>query len=481
MRRALHFLCLTVAAGLIAAAAPTSAGQTVQSSARRLAPEKFIPTYAIKYGSFNYGVRPTEETANFDLLIVSRAAAAAQAWGREGKNSWHALKALNPDMVILMYVQGPTRYNTAKWSNLGAGWAWIEQNHGKGARDRWVELGAIYGDYLMNPYYPNERAMIPGNPRWREWWRQAVYDDLWGGRKHIDVDGLDGLFCDTTSYHLREKWVRVGHPEQVDYPSTYWADGKYQDEKFHRDLDAFWNETVPWLAARGIIIAPNVCYMGSHPEYWHRLDGLPHPPWAAMEEGGFICPYGGQSFNTWNWRKVVDTIRSLKNVIVLVNNHGKLDTDAKGLARMDVAGPSKSHRDTMTGWDALWFAMTSFLMAFDDVRGNAIMNFTVWGYGEYHWFDEFDPRYIHLGRARGDYFQAGRVFMREFDDGWAVVNPSQKSARGIKVPAGRARVINHSNFKHPETAPLVTRFDLPAHRGVILLKEGRKLGNSDNT
>ncbi len=459
--------------GVVAASSTFAAGPA------RIAPEKFIPTYAIKYGPFNRGVRPAEETAKFDLLIVSRSRWAAKAWARNGKNSWRALKTLNPDMVILMYVQGPTRYNTAKWSNLGAGWEWIEQNHGKGAKDRWVDLGVKYGDYLMNPYYPNERAMIPGNPRWRQWWREAIYSDLWGGRKGIDVDGIDGLFCDTTSYHLRQKWVRVGHPDQEDYRAAYWRNGQYRDEEFHRDLDAFWNETVPWLAERGIIIAPNVCYLAAHPEYWRRLDSLEHPPWAAMEEGGFVCPYGGASFNTWNWKKVVDGIRAMKNVIVLVNNHGELQTDVGGLARMGVAGPSKSHKDQMTGWDAMWFAMTSFLMAFDDVRRNAVMNFTVWGYAEYHWFDEFDPRYIHLGRAQGDYFKAADVYMREFDDGWVVVNPGFKPAV-VQVPEGRARVINHDNFKQPEAAPLVKQFNLPAHRGVILLREGRRLGNADN-
>ncbi|MBC7288194.1 MAG: hypothetical protein H5T86_09170, partial [Armatimonadetes bacterium] len=252
------------------------------------------------------------------------------------------------------------------------------------------------------------------------------------------------------------------------------------DEKFHRDLDAFWNETVPWLAQRGVKIAPNVCYLGSHPEYWQRLDNLEHPPWAAMEEAGFICPYGGQSFNTWSWKQVVDGIRGMKRVIVLVNNHGVVESDAQGLARMDSAGQSKSHGDTMTGWEALWFAMTSFLLAFDDVRCNAIMSFTVWGYSEYHWFDEFDPRYIHLGRAVGEYFQSGQIYMREFEDGWVAVNPSQQDASGVAVPAGRARVINHDNFRNPDAAPLVGNFDLPKHRGVILLREGRQLGNSDN-
>jgi hypothetical protein len=41
-------------------------------------------------------------------------------------------------------------------------------------------------------------------------------------------------------------------------------------------------------------------------------------------------------------------------------------------------------------------------------------------------------------------------------------------------------VINHDNFRDPRTSPLVTSFDLRSHRGVVLLKEGRQIGNADN-
>ncbi|MBC7289595.1 MAG: hypothetical protein H5T86_16460, partial [Armatimonadetes bacterium] len=67
------------------------------ASAARFAAEKFIPTYAIKYGAFNKGIQSADETAKFDLLIVSTTSAAARVWARDGKNSWHALKTLNPD------------------------------------------------------------------------------------------------------------------------------------------------------------------------------------------------------------------------------------------------------------------------------------------------------------------------------------------------------------------------------------------------
>jgi len=119
------------------------------------------------------------------------------------------------------------------------------------------------------------------------------------------------------------------------------------------------------------------------------------------------------------------------------------------------------------------------------VRQNAYMNFTVWNYNRFYWLDEFDPQHLHLGRARGEFRRVegvgGHVYLREFDDGWAVVNPTTSDARGIHVPGGgTARVLDHDTFKHPDRKPLIDQFNLPSHRGVILLKPGKQVGNDDN-
>ncbi|MCD6360238.1 MAG: hypothetical protein J7M38_05175, partial [Armatimonadetes bacterium] len=390
-----------------------------------------------------------------------------------------------PDMILLTYKNGPTRYNTAPWGQIGEGWEWMKAHHGRDAADRWIALGAVHGGYLQSPFYPNERLMIPGNPNWQRYWIENVYQDLWGGRAGIDVDGMDGIFSDNTNYHLPTNWHTEGNPDQQDLPATYAAGGEPLRDKWRDDMDTFLNQAVPELKDRGVILAPNFGPMGNSSEDWLRLDALAHPPETAMDESGFICPYGAGSFNTWAWEKAVRTMCGLKHVRVLVNGQGVVHTDAEGLSRMDVLGETNhSYKDRMTGWEALWFSITSFLMGFDDVRGNAYMNFTVWGYSEYHWLDEFDPHYLHLGRALGEMQEiageTGSVYVREFEDGWAVVNAKWEDARAVPVPEGRARVIDHSNFKSPEDAPLVTRFDLPLHRGIVLLREGHDIGNSDN-
>ncbi len=101
---------------------------------------KFIPTFAICYSNAK-GARPTEETARFDLLACSASKHAADVWGRNGRNSWKSLKALNPGMVIALYVMGPSEYNTADWGQMGEGWEWLKQRHGAGTDDRWIAIG----------------------------------------------------------------------------------------------------------------------------------------------------------------------------------------------------------------------------------------------------------------------------------------------------------------------------------------------------
>jgi hypothetical protein len=454
---------------------PACYGQPGAAAGPRSA--KFIPTFAVCY-SDAAGARSPEETARFDLLITSFGQHASRAWGRDGANSWQTLKRLNPSMTIALYAIGPGEYNTSPWGQIGEGWDWLREHHGKGAADRWIALGRKSEGYLQPRPYPNERLMEIGNPTWRNYWIETIQRDYWGGRKQIDCWGADALFCDNTQYRMiwSGQWLAAGHPDQPDEPAPDPRDGRSLQGEWREQTNRFLAEAVPYFRDRGVKIIPNFGYMGQHPEYWKELDALASPPFAAMEEGGFICPYGGdqRSFKTWEWPKRVEAMRGLRNVKALINNHGG-PFAGEGLARMDTPDALGT-----TGWEALWFSLASFLLGYDDQAQNALMSFTVWSYREYHWFDEFDPAYLHLGRARGDYFQSGRAYLREFDDGWVAVNPGAEPLSGLAVPRGRARVLDHHNFEQGQDVPLVTTFDLGPLRGVVLLREGRQAGNADN-
>jgi hypothetical protein len=442
-----------------------------------LAAEKFIPTFAICYGNAQ-GARSTEETARFDMLICSCSRKQATLWGREGRNSWESLKALNPDMVLAIYALGPGEYNTASWGQTGDGWEWIKANHGKDSADPWIAVGAESGAYLQAAPYPNERLMVLGNPNWRRYWIENTYEDYWGGRKQVDLRGADALFADNVQFRIiwTGQWRVEGQPDRPDVPSAYYRDGQWLQDAWHADAKAFLEEGGSWFGQRGIKLIANFGYLGSNPGYWEELEALSHPPFAAMEEGGFVCPWGGdgKSFKFWDWEKKLAPFSKLRKVKALMVNHAG-PFAGEGLAAMD-----SPDANGMTGWDALWFSLTSFLLGFDDVSRNGLMSFTIWGYSEYHWFDEFDPQYLHLGKALGPFEKRGAVHFREFEDGWVAVNGLAQAAKDVAVPRGKARVLNHANFKTWDQVPLVESFDLPAHRGVVLLKEGRQAGNADN-
>ncbi len=440
---------------------------------------KFIPTFTIKYGG-PAGAGSLEETANFDLLIVSSSQQYNSTWSDGERNSWLSLKKINPDMLILAYKVSPGRYNTAAWGEMGKGWEWLKQNHGIDTEDPWVAKGIQYGDYLQSPVYPNERLALPGNPRWQDYWLESVYQEFWGGRKGIDTNGIDGLFVDVATFKMLTNWHQVGHPEHQDHPKEYYADGTYQQDQWRADMAGFFAKAIPWLGEKGIKFVPNFGHMKGHPEYWTQLEALPQPPFAAMEESGFLNPYGEGSFNSWGWKETLETMAKVKKTRMLMTAHGSFESEAEGLDKMNIRAESKTHGGQMNGWEGLWFATTSFLLGFDDVKRNAYMNFTIWGFAEYHWLDEFDPKFLHLGKALGEHRERDGIFFREFEDGWVVVNPTREAAKNIPVPRQTARVLHHSNFKSPETASLVSHFELASHRGIVLLKEGHKIGNADN-
>ncbi|MBI5384460.1 MAG: hypothetical protein HZA90_07200 [Verrucomicrobia bacterium] len=441
------------------------------------AAEKFIPSFTICYSNAR-GARSPEETARFDLLLSATSKRAASAWGQGGRNSWQTLKALHPGMVVALYVMGPGEYNTADWGQMGEGWDWLKQHHGKDAADRWIAVGQQSGGYLRAVPYPNERLMEYGNANWQRYWCDTVYQDLWQGRKGIDCQGADGVFSDNTSFQVAwaGQWRMESQPDQPDVPTTFYADGKWRHDLWQAGFFKFINEAVPRFGSNQLKLVVNTGQIGRAPETWRELDAAPNPPFAAMEEGGFVCPWGGdqKSFKFWDWEKKLAPFSRMRHVKVLMCNHAG-PFAGQGLAAMD-----SPDANGMTGWDALWFSLTSFLLGFDDVSRNGLMNFTIWGYSEYHWFDEFDPQCLHLGKAVSGFEKRERVHFREFEDGWVAVNGEAKDATDVKVPSGSARVLNHANFKNSQAAPLVTSFDLPAHRGVVLLREGKRVGNADN-
>jgi hypothetical protein len=445
------------------------------SSDRPIAPGKFIPTFAIDYGPLKSS--SLEEAARFDLID-------AGAHSVADGNTWVALKKLNPNIKVFVYQLGPSEYGVSKRSKFGNGWNWITVHHGFTSQDRWTAVGAIHGYYLQGRDYEAERLMLIGNPAWQQYWLDTLFRTFWS--RSSPNRFADGVFADNTNYRLPSEsgWYRQGHPDQPDVPAEYSHNGWEQADNWEAQAKEFFAKGVPWLAERGVQLMPNFGYMALYPENWVDLDSMPQPVFAGMEEGAFATPWGGHGsfvfYSEAEWLNQVNTLRQLKHVRALMLVHGMPPTTKPSFSRIDARDANG-----VGGWDALWFGLMSFLQGYDDVRQNAYFGFTVWGYGRAYWLDEFDPGHLNLGRALGESHRVdgavGHCYAREFDAGWAVVNPTDAVAQNVAVPEGQARVLNHDNFEHAEGQALVSRFDLAAHRGVVLLKAGRQVGNMDNT
>ena len=442
--------------------------------------QKFIPTFAIKYGG-TAGWPALEDGARFDVLLMGAGTPLARAERSAPGNTWQALKALNPRLVMLLYEIGPGEYNAASWGRVGQGWEWISTEHGPGSADRWTAVGSKSGQCLQGKGYGNERLMIPGNPAWQQYWLDNVYAKNWGDPGNATAIA-DGIFSDNTSYampYLRG-WYAVGHADLPDIPRDYYSGDEYNAALYHGQMKGFFTRAFPWLAAKKVKLALNFGDMDRRPEDWAELDNERNAPFAAMEEGAFVHPWGGKGSFVFRseeeWLKQIQVMGSLRHVRALMNVHGPVAGDAKGLERMDARDATGNR-----AWDVLWYAMMSFLQGLNQDRSNAYMNFTVWSYTEFYWLKEFDPRYLDLGRARGESVRIdgkqGHVYAREFDDGWAVVNPTSQPAAGVAVPQGEARIIDHDSLERPDAGPLVRQLDLPAHRGIVLLKTGHALAD----
>lgn len=450
---------------------------------------KFIPTYYIKYGSRPGAEHSAEYSSRFDLIIASYN---FNPWAEKGLNSWRALRSYNPKIIMAVYQMGPSECESFIKNNrgLGAGWEWIKANHGANAGpERWTGSGHKYS-YLTNSFYPSERLMNIGNPGWQKYWIEKTYEDRYV-IKLSSYEGADAIFSDNTEFNVvwQNSWYDENNPgkaEFKDYPLDYAsADGIYDNTKWHKDMKAFINQAVPFLASKPnpVKLILNFGHMGNHPEYWIELDTMKNRPYAAMEEGAFINPWSN-TFDIDDWKTKINVMENLKNIAALMNHRGEVTT-GQGMGKMDIV-MTEGNMGPATGWDALWFSMTSFLMALNENKLNGFFGFTVWGYAENYFLDEYDPTNLHLGKPLGDYYistsgASKDVAFREYEDGWVVTNvPHTNHKINIPVPFGKAWVVTHKNLKNPSSDPLVTKFDIGKNRGLILLKEGKKIGNQDN-
>jgi hypothetical protein len=262
---------------------------------------------------------------------------------------------------------------------------------------------------------------------------------------------------------------------EPDLPADYHDGSDYDDAKFQEHFDLLLDDAIDRLAPLEVAVG----FSGLHEtEEWSALDARAQPIAFAFTSAGLIQQWGG-TYNVTHFVTKLEQAAGVRNTGLVHGNQGNAgEIPGEGLAKMDASAATTPGEGTtqITGWEALWFALCGHMTAVDPARDDLYFYFSVWGFDEFHWFDEYDPELLHLGAPRGDAFELDAARMREFDDGWVVLNGTQGDLAAVRVPTGSARVITHDNFRAPDTAPLVEAFDLPLHRGVILLREGATLG-----
>ena len=200
--------CLSlVGAGAASAALPA-----------RVAPEKFIPSFAICYSDAQ-GARPTEETARFDLLVVCFSQHAASVWGREGKNSWQSLKALNPDLVIALTPWAPVSTTPPTGARSARGGV-AEAPPWQGHRRPLIALGQRSGGYLQSAVSPRAPDGA-GQPQLAPLLVRYPYQVTGAAARAWTAVAPDAIFSDNTSFMiLADQWRVEGRPEEGRPPAT---------------------------------------------------------------------------------------------------------------------------------------------------------------------------------------------------------------------------------------------------------------------
>jgi hypothetical protein len=442
-------------------------------------PGPFIPAAAVLYGDIARdrpgSCYPIEEAAKFSLLDLSQyLAGRTSRWCGAPDRPVQAIRALNPASTILIYQFSPGSIRWVGGRSVVGGqqvYQELRASHGIGLADPWFAPGYRTNDYLVDMNYPQYMAMDLGNVNWRRYWTEQTWQEMWGSSPVVDARGASGLFVDGAQlgayshfpYCPLSQWDGSRCATSQDYPRPYWTGSGWNDSLWADHMLQFVGEAVPWYRARGLQMMFNVWTLSQrYVDHLNQVGAL-----GAMEECGFVC--GSFPPTPTHWQARLDMLRGAVRFAVLSTNRIR-GLPGTGLDKMDAVV-----WNGLRGWDVLWFAMGSFLLGYDPQLRNGYFHFTAgWSGGDYrdtYWFDEYDPRYLHLGAPRGAARQlSSGVWEREFERGWVWVNPSG-SDQAVSVPSGRARILNHDDFKSPQSVVPVERFNLRAWTAVLALRE----------
>jgi hypothetical protein len=421
---------------------------------------KFLPTFLVYYGGGPALVAAdVPQLAKFDLIDIDRF-----RYDSIRPNTWAAIKALNPNVQIYLYELGPELYNDQDLQ------AQVSLNDlGRYDVTRGHPMGSLNGDhpelFQLDPSGVRIYSVSFSNPGAGEYsylmdFGSSVYQSYWVTAVRTDIIDqpwvADGIFVDNC----------LTFPNGGGYNAT---SAIYPtDSAWSAAMNSFSSGIAAGLHAYGQKVWCNKGSTGSAAgsAAWLALDADANHPDVLLEEGAFAVEWGAdvQFFPEKMWKQQVDTIAATANSKVAAMSHTRLSPGQSG---------TDNWRNPVTYWQTLWYSLGSFLLAKNDVLGNAYFMFSGGsGYDTIWYFDEYDR--IDLGMAVGPYqvtkVGGGNVYWREFERGYVAVNPSAKQAGSWPLPQPCVQLTHDTLWTPLGSLPIVTSIDLAGHNAAVLLK-----------
>ena len=429
--------------------------------AAQTASGKFLQTFLLYYGGGPTLVASdAARLAKFDLLNFDRF-----RYNQIGPNTWASIKALNPNVSIYLYEDGPDVYNDQdalpQISLNTVGRYNVSRGHPMGSLNGdhpelfLLDSGGsrIYSLVYSNPAANHFNYLLDfGSAAYQSYWLTAVKADI------IDqpwvADGVHADDCVSTAAELGDNAVPAKYST-----AAAWSAG----------MNSFVGAIAAGLHGYGQKLWCNKggTRLVDGSTSWLALDAGANPPDVFMEEGAFAVmwgPWSVQFFQESEWKRQLDTMVALKHTKAAMLSHTQLAVDQTG---------TDNYGHQVTFWQTLWYSLGSFLLGKNDALGTF---FSFHGgdsdYNKIIWYDEYDK--IDLGKALGSYtvttIGGVNIYSREFEKGYVYVNPTPNNVASVTLPQA-SRQLTHGNLLSLlDSVPIVNTVSLNGFNAAILVK-----------
>ncbi len=386
-------------------------------------------------------------------------------------DTWGAIKKLNPDVEIFLYIQGVDIWTG--WGKKQADRTGVDKqnvrfmnNIGRWENARGHSMGNLNTDnpdlFLLKAdgtrvqtYESVNRFLMDfGSDKFRKYWVEAAQHDL------VDQEWrADGIYLDNCAPY--EGVFDTETPVKYD-----------TDEKWVPAMNGHVTNLTKHFHSLGVKVATNSGATNKQ-RGWKSLlalDSSQYPPDIMVEEYGPIHR-GGTAATTFmsekKWKLAVDFLSATKNCRQNFMCHTKLDPGGSGI---------DNRARPVTFEQSFWYALGSFLLGKQESPTAYFYFGGEGGKGDYdtlYWFDEYDR--IDLGKAMGKYQMTtvggANVYFREFETGYVYVNPTEDvDAAGVALPEPCKQLSHETINDDPAGFADVEKIDLKPHHAAILVK-----------